>query len=150
VICLLSMVSNDFLTIRDWHRAVVGGKNLILRNTSALEHLQLFIGYVNEKEIEVYALQKEDDGYDNINYHIVNGFDKIDYIRIQNVFCTTPNQTFNDMLSDIDSDEQALMEGLSNYYFSNGKSFNGLNFEQSNLARFLDIRQDAIEYYLEN
>ncbi|MCL2320584.1 MAG: hypothetical protein FWC47_00605 [Oscillospiraceae bacterium] len=145
---MFSAISNEFITIRDWHRAVVGGKELILRNTSALEHLQLFVGYVHETQIDVYA--KEKGNFDNVNYYIVNNFKNIEYIRIQNVLCTSINQTFNDMLSQDDVDEQSLLEALNSYYFTHGKTFSGLNLIPRNLARFNDIKQMAIEYYKED
>ena len=140
------LTSNDFLTIRGWHRAVVGGKNLILRRTSALEHLQLFNGYMHEKTIDVYAIQPEP--FDNINYHIVNTFDNIDTVRFGNVLCTSVNQTLNDMFDDFDNiDEQSLVEGLSGYYYSNGESFEGLLIKPENMERFNSIKDWAIEYY---
>jgi hypothetical protein len=51
------LTRNDFLTARAWHAAVIGGEDMILRHTSALEHLQLFGGYVRERTIDVYARQ---------------------------------------------------------------------------------------------
>ena len=54
---MTSATNNEFLTNGDWNRPIVGGKDLILRCKSALEHLELFVGYMNEKMIEVYARQ---------------------------------------------------------------------------------------------
>ena len=139
------LTSNEFLTIRDWHRAVVGGKNMILRRTSALEHLQLFSGYMKEKRIEVYA--KALGNHMNINYHIVDTFDCIDYLRIGNVLCTSVNQTVNDMLDDFNNiDEQALVEGLSRFFNINN-SFDGLLINPENIEKFNGIKDWAIEYY---
>ena len=140
------LTSNEFLTIRDWHRAVVGGKNLILCHTSALEHLQLFCGYMNEKTIDVYT--KGPIPFENINCHLVDTFDGIDAVRYGNVLCTSVSQTLNDMLGDFDNiDEQSLVEGLSGYYFSNGESFDGLYIKPENMERFNSIKDWAIEYY---
>jgi len=137
---------NEFLTARDWHRAVIGGKDMILRRTSALEHLQLFGGYLREKTIDVYA--KQPGSFDNINYHVVDTFNGIDAVRFGNVLCTSVNQTLNDMLGDFDNiDEQSLVEGLSRYYYMNGKSFNGLFIKPENMERFNSIKDWAIEYY---
>ena len=143
---MTSATSDEFLTIRDWHRAVVGGKDLILRHTSALEHLELFNGYMREKKIDVYARQPGP--FDNINYHIVDSFDGIDSVLFGNVLCTSINQTLNDMLDDFDNiDEQSLVEGLSGYYYSHGQSFDGLFIKPENMERFNSIKDWAIEYY---
>ena len=138
--------SSEFLTTRDWHRSIVGGKDMILRRTSALEHLQLFSGYVNERHIEVYAKSHGELG--DINYYIVDTFDDIDFVRIGNVLCTSVSQTVNDMLADFDSiDEQPLIEGLSRYYYTNGNSFAGLNVSHENISRFNSVKDWAVEYY---
>ena len=143
---MTSLTSNEFITARDWHRAVVGGKDMILRRTSALEHLQLFGGYMREKNIDVYA--KRPGEYENINYHIVNTFDGIDFVRLGNVLCTSVNQTVNDMFDDFDNvDEQSLVEGLSKYYYTNNKSFDGLFIKPENIGLFNSVKDWAIEYY---
>jgi hypothetical protein len=143
---LISVTSNEFLTIRAWHRAVVGGMDMILRRTSALEFLQLFSGYMREKKIDVYARQQGE--FENINYHIVDTFDGIDFVCFDNVLCTSVNQTVNDMLDDFDDiDEQSLVEGLSRYYYSNRKSFDGLYIKPENTTRFNSIKDWAVEYY---
>ena len=145
---MTTATSNEFLTNRAWHRAVIGGKNLILRHTSALEHLEFFLGYMNEKKIDVYARQRGP--FENVNYHIVDSFDGIDTVRVGNVLCTSPSQTFNDMLADFDNiDEQSLIEGLAGYYYSHGGSFDGLSITPENIDRFNSIKDWAIEYYNE-
>ena len=149
---MTTLTSGGFLTMRAWHRAVLNGEDVILRRTSALEHLQLFNGYLNEKKIDVYA--KRQGEFENINYHVVDSFDDIDTIRIGNLLCTTPSRTFNDMLDgyyNLDSgvDGLALIEGLSGYYFKNGESFDGLNISPENMELFNSIKDDAAEYYNE-
>ena len=140
------LTSNDFLTARAWHRAVVGGKDMILRSTSALEFLELFAGYMREKKIDVYAKRRED--YRDINYYLVDSFDGIDYIRFGDVLCTSANQTFNDMLRDCDRvDEQSLVEGLSRYYYMHDTSFDGLIIKPENMEYFNSLKDWAIEYY---
>jgi len=91
---MTSATRNEYLSVRDWHNAVIGGKDMILRQTSALEHLQLFGGYMREKTIDVYA--KNAGPFDNINYHLVDSFSGIDTVRFGNVLCTSVNQTVND------------------------------------------------------
>jgi hypothetical protein len=147
---MISPVSNEFSTNHAWFRAVVGRKDLILRRTSALECLELFGGYMHEKAIDVYARRQGE--YENVNYHIVDSFGDIDYIQLDDVMCATANHTFNEMLANYDNmeetiDEQALIEGLSDYYFSHNESFDGLEIEPGNLARFNEIKEWAIEYH---
>ena len=143
---MTSATRNEFLTARAWHRAVVGGQDVILRRTSALEHLQLFGGYVREKTIDVYARRRG--RFDNVNYHLVDTYNGIDTISFGDVLCTSASQTVNDMLADFDNiDEQSLVEGLSRYYYAHGKSFDGLHIRPENKERFNAIRDWAIEYY---
>ena len=143
---MTSVTSNEFLTLRDWHEAVVSGQDVILRRTSALEHLELFSGYMREKRIDVYARQPG--VYSNVNYHLVDTFDGIDVVRFGDVLCTSASQTVNDMLDDFDNvDEQSLVEGLSRYYYDHGKSFDGLHIRPENIERFNAIKDWAIEYY---
>ena len=149
-----TVTRNDFLTHRAWFRAVIEGKELVLRHTSALECLGLFVGYLHEKSIDAYA--KEEGTHANINYHIVDTFDDIDVVRVGDLLCTSANQTFNDMLSKYGTaeentiDEQSLLEGLSKYYFSNNESFDDLHISPENVPHFDRLKEWAIEYYDES
>lgn len=145
---MMSITSANYISHADWLQAVVQNEDLILRGVSALEYLELFNGYVNEKNIQVYAKSKG--VYDNIDYSIVKSFDDIDYFNCDGVLCTSLNQTINDMLSDYDNiDELAFLEALSNYYFGNNESFNNLEIKPENAIRFNQIKQFAMEYYCE-
>lgn len=140
--------SDDYITNRAWFRAVINEEDIILRNVSALEYLQFFVGYFNEKEIDVYAKKKGI--YDNINYNIVDSFDSIDYIRHENILCSSLNQAMNDMLNDFDNtDRQALVEALSRYYYKNNNSFEGLRINPENIEQFESVKEWAINYYNE-
>ena len=146
---MVSLTRNEFLTARAWHGAVVGGRDMILRHTSALESLQLFNGYMREKRIDVYAKQPGE--YENINYRIVDSFDNLGITNYRNVRCTSVNQTINDMLGDFDNiDEQPLIEALATYYYLHNDSFNGLEIAPENQAVFNSIKDWAIEYYNED
>lgn len=135
----------DFISSRLWFQNVVS-EDVILCGVSALECLEMFTGYVNEKLIEVYA--KQIGCYENINYAIVDGYEGIDCIQIGNVRCTTFEQTVNDMLRDFENtDEMALTEALSNYYFSHGESFKGLQIHPENHKTFAYLQQSILEYY---
>lgn len=149
-----SVISNNFVTRLAWFREIVGGQDLVLCNTSALECLGLFVGYRHESKIDVYATERGP--YENVNYHVVNNFNGIDFVRRDNLLCTSPAQTFNDMLSrygtpeEIFVDERALVEGLCKYYLSNGNSFEGLYISPRNIPYFENLKEWAIEFYDED
>lgn len=145
---MMSITSTRYLSNVDWLQDVVQGTDLILCGVSALEYLELFNGYVNESKIQVYAKNKGQ--FDNIEYHIVNSFDHIEYLKFNGVLCTTVNQTINDMLANYDNiDELAFLEALSNYYFANDESFDNLKIKPENRDVFNQVKQMAIEYYCE-
>ena len=145
---MMSITSTRYLSNVDWLQDVVQGTDLNLCGVSALEYPELFNGYVNESKIQVYA--QNEGQFDNIEYHIVNSFDDIEYLNFDGVLCTTVNQTINDMLSDYDNiDELAFLEALSNYYFANNESFDNLKIKPENRDVFNQVKQMAIEYYCE-
>jgi hypothetical protein len=125
---------------------VVGNQPMILRSVSALEYLQLFVGYFSENKVEVYALEESPE--ENIRCHIIEDLEAIEYIRFENVLCSSPSQAVNDMLSDFEhSDETALVEALSKYYYSHEESFSGLNIKKENQKRFEELKDWAINYF---
>ena len=80
---MMSITSTRYLSNVDWLQDVVQGTDLILCGVSALEYLELFNGYVNESKIQVYA--QNEGQFDNIEYHIVNSFDDIEYLNFDGV-----------------------------------------------------------------
>lgn len=145
---MTTITSGHFLSYSDWFESVIK-EDIILCCTSALEMLGMFDGLIDEKNIDVYAL--EQGIYDNINYHIVDTFENIETQKIHNVRCTSFVQTINDMLSDLyNADECALTEALANYYCMHGDSFDGLYIKNENISAFEKIKDSAIEYYNES
>ena len=139
-------ISSDYTSNRAWLRDVVGNQPMILRSVSALEYLQLFVGYFSENKVEVYALEESPE--ENIRCHIIEDLEAIEYIRLENVLCSSPSQAVNDMLSDFEhSDETALVEALSKYYYSHEESFSGLNIKKENQKRFEELKDWAINYF---
>ncbi len=146
---MFTTFSGGYQTHREWFMAILKGENVILCYTSALECLQLFLGYLNERQIDVYALEKGK--YENINYYVVDTFDGIEVARFGDLLCTSINQTFNDMLADFDNiDEQSFIEALGHYYYMSGKSFTGLEILPQNMNQFNAIKRWAIEYWWED
>ena len=139
-------ISSDYTSNRAWLRDVVGNQPMILRSVSALEYLQLFVGYFSENKVEVYALEESSE--ENIRCYIIEDLKAIEYIRFENVLCSSPSQAVNDMLSDFEhSDETALVEALSKYYYSHEESFSGLNIKKENQKRFEELKDWAINYF---
>lgn len=139
-------ISSNYTSNRAWLRDVVGNQPMILRSVSALEYLQLFVGYFSENKVEVYALEESPE--ENIRCHIIEDLEAIEYIRFENVLCSSPSQAVNDMLSDFEhSDETALVEALSKYYYSHEESFSGLNIKKENQKRFEELKDWAINYF---
>lgn len=139
-------ISSDYTSNRAWLRDVVGNQPMILRSVSALEYLQLFVGYFSENKVEVYALEESSEEY--IRCYIIEDLEAIEYIRFENVLCSSPSQAVNDMLSDFEhSDETALVEALSKYYYSHEESFSGLNIKKENQKRFEELKDWAINYF---
>lgn len=145
---MLSKMSEEYISTRAWLRDIVRDEDVILSHVSALEYLQLFVGYADEQEIDVYA--KKRGRYENIHYHIIDTFEQIAFFKHGSVRCATINQTINDMLDDFQhTDQQALTEALSKYYYAHGDSFDGLVINPDNLERFQLIKEQAIAYYCE-
>ena len=139
-------ISSDYTSNRAWLRDVVGNQPMILRSVSALEFLQLFVGYFSESMVEVYALEESPE--ENIRCHIVENLEAIEHIRFENVLCSSPNQAINDLLADSEhGDETALVEALSKYYYSHEESFSGLNIQADNQKRFEELKDWAINYF---
>ncbi len=90
----------------------------------------------------------EESPEENIRCHIIEDLEAIEYIRFENVLCSSPSQAVNDMLSDFEhSDETALVEALSKYYYSHEESFSGLNIKKENQKRFEELKDWAINYF---
>lgn len=141
------MISNsNFMSNIDWFECILKDKDVVLCFTSALECLQMFLGYINETDIDVYA--KEKGNCPNITYHIVDNYNHLQIQKVGSLYCTTFEQTVNDMLEHIDElDEQPLVEALNDYYNNNNKSFDGLNIRPENETKFENIKEWALEYY---
>jgi hypothetical protein len=131
---------------RERLRNLVAGQDVVLRGVSALEYMDLFVGYMAEQQVEVYLRVPLDDNFDST---VVDCFEKIDYFIDNDVRCSTLNQVVNDMLSDYNTmDSAALAEALSEYHELNG-SFDGININPENLAYFREMQDWALEFHEE-
>jgi len=137
---------SNYTSNREWFHSVLGGKDVVLCHTSALECLGQFPGYVSENQIDIYTTVHEP--YENVNQYIVDSFDGIEIINVAGLRCTSLNQTINDMLRDYDMiDEQSLVQALAGFYYRNGRSFDGLRIAPQYIDRFNAIRDWAVEFY---
>lgn len=133
----------EFLTNQGWFEAVLD-EPVILRGNSAIEVLGGFLGWIGERKIYVYGLQKGK--YDNIDYRVVDSFATIPTVKVGNLTATTFEQTVNELLGDWETvDNQPLIEALCRYYFLNGESWDGLNIWDSNESIFKTAGKWAIE-----
>lgn len=137
--------SDEYISNRAWFRDVLHGEEIILYGVSALEYLQLFVGYVSENQIDVYARSRGK--YENMNYHVVSDFEGIDFFRHGNILCSSASQAINDLLMDYENaDEQALVEALSKYYYTHNMSFDGLDI-RFNYEKFQELKDWAVKFY---
>lgn len=139
-------ISDDYLSNRAWLQDIVGDKKLILRDVSALEYMQMFVGYFREKDVYVYA--KKNGTIENVHYHVLSDLSHIETETLNGVTYTSFNQTINDMLHNYENvDMQALYEALGNYYQYHDESFDGLIIKPENEEYFLAVKEDAINYF---
>jgi len=126
-------------------RRHVEGKDVILRGVSALEYMEMFVGYMADTSVEVYA--KDNNAAESFDFRIVECFETIDYFQDGHIRCATFNQVVNDMLSEFETmDEAALAEALSEYYEEQG-SFEGLIVAPEHMVHFNEMMDWAREYH---
>ncbi|MDR1871647.1 MAG: hypothetical protein LBS60_06925 [Deltaproteobacteria bacterium] len=137
---------SNYTSHRDWFLSILKGLDVVLCLTSALECLDLFVGYVHESQIDVYSTTPLP--YKNVNCFVVENFDNIEIVEIAGIRCTSVNQTFNDLLKYFDIiDEQSFAQGLSDYYYENGESFDELKIDPQYAEIFEEMKDWAIGFY---
>jgi hypothetical protein len=100
---------------------------------------------MHDEQIDVYAL--EPGVYENVNYHIVDSFDGIEFITVNDVMCATIKYTVNEILGYFDNiDELAFIKALVTLFFSNDESFDKLTVLSENQATFDSIKDLVIDY----
>lgn len=118
-------------------------KNAILRGESAAEFLEITDGHFSPL-IKVYSTTSLP--YPFIVKKIKN-FKKIDYEIKDGVLVTSASQSIDDMISDKENDVQILDQAISNYYYRNNESFDGLKISKKNLDKFNKEIKHALKYY---
>jgi len=136
--------TGEYMTIAEYYRSkLLNRKNVILYGESALDYMRLTNGG-SAMLIEVYSTS-------TLNYpfisHKVKNFDNIQYQVIDGILVSTLSQALNDMFENEDTDLQVLDEALSNYYYQNNESFDGLQIKDCNIIKFNKEKEYAIGYY---
>lgn len=91
-------------------------------------------------------LVKRSTGLEGVREMIVDDFDKLDYMNLNGLNCTTVNQTIVDLLQN-NADDQIITECLANYYDVHGESFSGLRIPEHLQEKYQMYCQWAKEYY---
>lgn len=126
------------------------GPEVMICLETAADYLGLSnLGY--SSKCTVYSAHKvEQDGIATV---IEDAFNTKNYTVVNEVACTTPEQTILDMIDyHNDIDVQILLESLSNYYYMHNESFDDIECLMDTKQRevFNSYFQDAIDYYTED
>lgn len=138
----------DFKATIFWLHAVKKclGNNFVFALDEALMCHGLFLGRYDELLIWGYG----DDS--NLKYNGVvllgNNIDDMYVIENHGLKFTNLNRTIEDALANEDIlDMQGITEGLSDYYYDNDETFDGIYVQPKYATRFHELSKDAIEYY---
>ena len=138
----------DFRTYDDELRDLLGDAPCILSFETAAEYLGLSNGSNYHTEpVDIYVTQPLN--IVGTREHLIPSFGAVEYSDVRGLRCTTIPQTIRDILR-ADYDPQVIQESLSNYYFENGESFDGLNLPPDILPTFEHYRNWAVSYYDED
>lgn len=130
-------------TYNDYLINLLKGKECILAYDTAAD----FLGLTNDgdsPEAKIFVLAEQK--IEGTNQFLIPSFESKEYIKKDDLLCTTVNQTIIDLLEK-DGEEQVIVESLSNYYFENGESFSGLNIPKHLMEKFKKYSVWAVEYY---
>lgn len=118
----------------------------ILAYDTAAEYLGLFNGFVYHEDAQIYVCSPLH--IPGTREYRLPSFDAVEYESKGGLFCTTINQTINDLLR-ADGDNQIIQESLSKYYYKNGESFEGLVIRPELRGLFEHYKDWALDYYSE-
>lgn len=139
---------NDFIGAFSWLKAVSEclGDAFVFALDQALMCDGSFLGRSDEYLVWVYG----DDSLTRFNGVVVIGNNVPDrYIKEKNgIKYTNFNKTLNDSLANESIlDTQGITEALSEYYYSNNDSFDGLYISDNYSDKFDRLASEAVEYY---
>lgn len=120
--------------------------SVVYSHVTALNILGYFSGYGFPVDVDYYA--SEDLNVPGSEYHPGT----VDASETESFYdgwlvCTNTNRTFEDVLLAHDSiDDAVICESLNDYYFSNGKTFDGLVLSEEARRILKTYEEDAIAY----
>lgn len=139
-----SICISSYKTKADYFKSLLRNyKNVVLAFDSALEFHRLSNDN-NSSKVYCYSTTNLPEPFAPV---VVPNFKNINYQIKDGVLVTSINQTFNDLLSDEDSDTQPIYEALNHYYYDHNESFDGLDILPQNKNRFKYLAEESIEYY---
>ena len=138
----------DYASGIEWLQAAreCMGESVVFALDSALICQGRFGGYINDNLIWIYG----NDSLTRFNDVVIIGNQICSYnVKEKNgLLYTDFNRTVADALANESIlDMQGITEGLSNYYYSNSESIEGLAVSPEQWTRFNSLLMDAIEYY---
>ncbi|MBR3563509.1 MAG: helix-turn-helix domain-containing protein [Clostridia bacterium] len=139
---------SDFLSSLSWLHAIQDhiGTEIVFALDEALMCHGSFLGRVDEGLVWLYG----NDSLSQYNGVVLLG-NHISSYQVKNrdgLYYTDFNRTVNDALANEHIlDMQGITEALSNYYYSNGESMEGISVAPIYQERFELLARDAIDYY---
>lgn len=139
---------DKFLTYGDYLQSLLGryAKKCILCGEDAADYLGMTTGSLAHPAATIYVTDPL--GIDGTEEILVCSFDDIEFNEVRGLYCTTVNQTINDLLR-MDRDTQVILEALADVYHSNDDSFDSLMIDDENKQAFEKYGEWAKEYYYE-
>lgn len=138
----------DYIGAISWLKAVREciGTPVVFALDEALMCQGNFMGRSDEFIVWVYG----DDSVSQFNGVVVlgNHISQSSVTEKNGLLYTNFNRTINDALANESIlDMQGITEALSNYYYRNGESFDGISVSPEHQNRFEKLAKEAIEYY---
>lgn len=139
---------SDFIGCLAWLRAVNEclGENVVFALDEALMCQGNFGGRNDEYLVWIYG----DQSLEKYNGVVIlgNHINDLDVLEKNGLKFTNFNRTIHDSLTNESIlDTQGITEAISKYYYTHNESFDGIFVVPEYQERFLQLANDAIEYY---
>ena len=133
-------------TYNGYLRDLLKDQPCVLAYDTAAEYRGLSNGFLTHDPAQIFVMVPLN--IKDTEEFLVPTFRYIAYEKKGGLYCTTVNQTINDLLR-ADGDNQVIQEALANYYDMYGESFDGLTIDADLIPRFNRYKEWALEYYTE-
>jgi len=140
--------ADEYMSAAEWLKDVseAFGSEVVFALDDALMLEGRYLGRMGEQLIYLYG----DDRLAKYRGVVVIGSEvnPSDVLETRGIRHTSFNRTVNDaMANERILDMQGITEGLSEYYFTHGESFEGLSPAPEYQERFERLAEDAVKYY---